>query len=67
MKPCPNGSYQNRRHPVKIAITFVDGYLGGKNMVHHVEVMSKERLDRYITEAAKTAGYEEGFGVRVVI
>ena len=28
-----------------------------------VEVMSKERLDRYITEAAKAAGYEQGFGV----
>ena len=28
-----------------------------------LEVMSRERLDRYIWEAAKTAGYEEGFGV----
>jgi DNA invertase Pin-like site-specific DNA recombinase len=27
------------------------------------EVMSRERLDHYISEAAKTAGYEEGFGV----
>ena len=25
--------------------------------------MSQERLDRYIEEAAKAAGYEEGFGV----
>ena len=32
-------------------------------MVQTTEVMSRERLDRYITEAAKTAGYEEGFGV----
>ena len=32
-------------------------------MVQPAEVMSKERLDRYITEAAKAAGYEEGFGV----
>lgn len=28
-----------------------------------IEVMNKERLDRYILEAAKAAGYEEGFGV----
>jgi hypothetical protein len=28
------------------------------------EAMSTERLDRYILEAAKAAGYEEGFGVR---
>jgi hypothetical protein len=27
------------------------------------EVMNKERLDRYVLEAAKAAGYEEGFGV----
>jgi len=27
------------------------------------EVMSKERLDRYIVEAAKAAGYEVGFGI----
>jgi len=27
------------------------------------EFMSKERLDRYILEAAKTAAYEQGFGV----
>jgi hypothetical protein len=32
-------------------------------MVQTVEVMSRERLDRYITEAAKAAGYEVGFGV----
>jgi len=25
--------------------------------------MNRERLDRYIEEAAKAAGYEEGFGV----
>jgi DNA invertase Pin-like site-specific DNA recombinase len=29
----------------------------------NVEVMNKGRLDRYILEAAKAAGYEEGFGV----
>jgi hypothetical protein len=28
-----------------------------------MEVMNKERLDGYIIEAAKAAGYEEGFGV----
>jgi DNA invertase Pin-like site-specific DNA recombinase len=28
-----------------------------------VEVMNRERLDGYILEAAKAAGYEEGFGV----
>jgi len=28
-----------------------------------MEVMNKERLDRYILEAAKAAHYEEGFGV----
>jgi len=27
------------------------------------EAMSKERLDHYISEATKTAGYEEGFGI----
>ena len=27
------------------------------------EVMNRERLDHYISEAAKTAGYEEGFGI----
>jgi DNA invertase Pin-like site-specific DNA recombinase len=32
-------------------------------MVQNVGVMSKERLDRYIMEAAKAARYEEGFGV----
>ena len=32
-------------------------------MVQTTEVMSRERLDQYIREAAKTAGYEEGFGV----
>ncbi len=33
-------------------------------MVIADEVMPQERLDRYIEEAAKAAGYEEGFGVR---
>ncbi len=28
------------------------------------EVMSQERIDRYITEAAKASDYEEGFGLR---
>ena len=32
-------------------------------MVQVAEVMNRERLDRYIEEAAKAAGYEEGFGV----
>ena len=26
--------------------------------------MTKERLDRYIVEVARAAGYEEGFGLR---
>ncbi len=33
-------------------------------MVQAAQVMSKERLDRYICEAAKAAGYEEGFGIK---
>jgi len=33
-------------------------------MVQTAQVMSKERLDRYICEAAKAAGYEEGFGIK---
>jgi hypothetical protein len=32
-------------------------------MVQTMEVMSRERIDRYVSEAAKAAGYEEGFGV----
>ena len=32
-------------------------------MVRTAQVMSKERLDRYMMEAAKAAGYEQGFGV----
>ena len=32
-------------------------------MAQTTEVMNRERLDLYITEAAKTAGYEEGFGI----
>jgi hypothetical protein len=32
-------------------------------MTQTIEAMSKERLDRYVVEAAKAAGYEEGFGV----
>lgn len=32
-------------------------------MVQTAEVMSRERLEHYITEAAKAAGYEEGFGI----
>ena len=32
-------------------------------MVTITEVMPKERLDRYIEEAARVAGYQEGFGV----
>ena len=33
-------------------------------MTQTIEVMSKERLDRYVVEAAKAAGCEQGFGVR---
>jgi len=33
-------------------------------MIQSQGVMSQERLDRYIDEAAKAAGYAEGFGVR---
>ena len=33
-------------------------------MVQIVEAMSRERFDRYITEAAKVSDYEQGFGVR---
>jgi DNA invertase Pin-like site-specific DNA recombinase len=33
-------------------------------MVTMIEVMPRERLDRYIEEAAKAAGYEDGFGVQ---
>jgi DNA invertase Pin-like site-specific DNA recombinase len=32
-------------------------------MAQTAEVISKERFDRYVMEAAKTAGYEEGFGI----
>ena len=32
-------------------------------MVTMTEVMSKERLDRYIDEAARIAEYQDGFGV----
>jgi len=32
-------------------------------MVQPAEVMSQERLNHYITESAKAASYEEGFGV----
>lgn len=34
-------------------------------MLRDKEVMSQERLDNYIEEAARAAGYEEGFGVRL--
>ena len=33
-------------------------------MLPDKEVMSQERFDRFIDEAARAAGYEEGFGVR---
>jgi DNA invertase Pin-like site-specific DNA recombinase len=33
-------------------------------MVQMIEVMSRERLDHYITEAAKAADYDQGFGVK---
>ena len=33
-------------------------------MLPQKEVMSQERFDRYIDEAARAAGYEDGFGVR---
>ena len=32
-------------------------------MVETAEAMSEERLENYISEAAKAGGYEEGFGV----
>jgi len=32
-------------------------------MVSHIEIISEERVDNYIKEAARFAGYEEGFGV----
>jgi hypothetical protein len=28
-----------------------------------MEVMNKERLDHYVLEASKVAGYEQGFGI----
>jgi len=34
-------------------------------MVTMTEVMSQERLNRYIKEAAKSAAYEDGFGIKV--
>ena len=33
-------------------------------MVISTELMSQERLDRYIKEAAQSAAYEEGFGIQ---
>jgi len=33
-------------------------------MLPDKEVMSQERFDHFIDEAARAAGYEEGFGVR---
>src|SRR4030042_4296231 len=33
-------------------------------MVQMVEAMSRERFNRYITEAAKVSDYEQGFGVK---
>jgi hypothetical protein len=33
-------------------------------MLPNNEVMSQERFDRFIDEAARAAGYEEGFGIR---
>ena len=32
-------------------------------MVSQIEIISEERVDNYIKEAARFAGYEEGFGV----
>ena len=34
-------------------------------MVSQIEIISKERVDTYIKEAARLAGYEEGFGLLV--
>ena len=34
-------------------------------MVTSTEIMSQERLNRYIKEAAKSAAYEDGFGIKV--
>ena len=36
------------------------------NMVISIVIMSQERLDRYIKEAAQSAAYEEGFGFKAV-
>jgi hypothetical protein len=36
---------------------------GEMKMVSHIEIISEERVDNYIKEAARFAGYEEGFGV----
>ena len=33
-------------------------------MVHRPEAMSQERLNHYVEEAAKAAGYPEGFGIK---
>ncbi len=33
-------------------------------MVISTEIMSQERLNRYIKEAAKSAAYEDGFGIK---
>ena len=32
-------------------------------MVSQIEIISPERIDNYIKEAARLAGYEEGFGI----
>ena len=33
-------------------------------MINHVELIESERLEKYITEAARSAGYENGFGIK---
>jgi hypothetical protein len=47
-----------------MAGAFLIGYSEGGKMSQDKEVMTLERLDHYVEEAVKAAGYEEGFGIR---
>jgi hypothetical protein len=33
-------------------------------MISHVELIESERLEKYVVEAARRAGYEDGFGIK---